>query len=209
MLGKSISKNSVILAAFAAATAALIALTFQGTQAKITASVRAAQQKALFEIVPRARHDNDLLHDVITLRADHASVLGVEPGTEIHVAKYQGEVVAYIIPAVAPDGYSGDINMIVGVNHDGTIAGVRVLSHKETPGLGDRVELAKSDWILEFNGKSLQSPKPERWAVKKDGGAFDAFTGATITPRAVVGKVKDVLDFYHNQQQTLQMGGTH
>lgn len=85
--------------------------------------------------------------------------------------------------------------MIVGVNRDGTIAGARVLSHKETPGLGDKVELSKSNWILGFDGRSLQNPQASQWKVKKDGGEFDQFTGATITPRAVVQQIKRVLEF--------------
>src|SRR5690606_24060195 len=98
-----------------------------------------------------------------------------------------------LVPAVAPDGYSGAMRMLVGVNRDGTLAGVRVLTHRETPGLGDKVDLSKSDWILGFNGRSLGNPEPDRWGVKKDGGEFDQFTGATITPRAVTAQVKRVL----------------
>lgn len=211
MLGKSISKNSLILGAFAAATAALIALTFEHTKARIAEAEKKAAQKALFEIVPRERHDNDMLANTIPLSASQAAGLRVPPATEIHVAKKNGELVALIVPAIAPDGYSGDIKLIVGVNVDGSIAGVRILSHKETPGLGDKVDLNKSQWVLSFNGKSLQNPQPSGWQVKKDGGEFDQFTGATITPRAVVNQVKTVLQFIqrnHNalfaQAQTLE-----
>ena len=122
---------------------------------------------------------------------------------EVHVAKHKGEVVAFIIPSVASDGYSGDIKFIAGVNTDGSVAGVRVLAHKETPGLGDKVDLKKSDWILGFNGKSLNKPKAESWKVKKDGGEFDQFTGATITPRAVVRQLKEVLTLVNTQQAEL------
>lgn len=203
MLGKSISKNSLILGAFAAATAALIALTFDRTHAKIAAAEKRAAQRALFEIVPPARHDNDMVSDVITLPANQAAALGLQGEAQIHVATQDGELVAIVVPAVAPDGYSGAIKMIVGVNADGTVAGVRVLSHKETPGLGDKVELNKSDWVLGFNGKSLESPAPQRWQVRKDGGAFDQFTGATITPRAVVRQVKQVLQYVEQNRENL------
>jgi electron transport complex protein RnfG len=104
----------------------------------------------------------------------------------IYIARQQGVAVAVIIPVTAPDGYSGEIDLIVGVNADGSIAGVRALRHKETPGLGDKVDLNKSDWILGFNGRSLGNPELSGWAVKKDKGIYDQFTGATITPRAVV-----------------------
>ena len=203
IIGNSISKNSVILGVFAAVTAGLIALTFQGTETRILAAERAAQQKALYEIVPRERHDNDLLNDLIHLEGPDALALGIQGQAAVHVARVRGDPVAFIFPAVAPDGYSGDIRMIVGINIDGTVAGVRVLSHKETPGLGDLIELAKSDWMLGFAHKSLGQPPVEQWAVKKDGGVFDAFTGATITPRAVVGEVRDVLTFFAEHKSRL------
>ena len=105
----------------------------------------------------------------------------------------QNQPVAAIFTATTPDGYSGNIRLVVGINADQTLAGVRVLTHKETPGLGDWIDAEKSDWILSFSGKSLQNPKDTGWAVKKEGGEFDQFTGATITPRAVVVAVKKVL----------------
>lgn len=195
MLGSSISKNSILLGLFALAAAGMLAGVNESTKERIEQEIRAAQQRALYEIVPQDQIDNDLLMDTQTIPAEAWDALGLPHGGEVHVARRGGEIVALIIPAVAPDGYSGEIGMIVGVNRDGTIAGVRVLSHKETPGLGDRVDLNKSNWILGFNNKSLQNPEASRWKVKKDGGEFDQFTGATITPRAVVNQVKRVLQF--------------
>lgn len=203
MLVRSISKNSLILGAFAAATAALIAFTFDHTQARISASEKRAAQRALFEIVPQQRHNNDMLASTITIPPSQAQALGLGTSADIHLARQNGELVAFVIPAIAPDGYSGDIKMIVGVNVDGSVAGVRVLSHKETPGLGDKVDLNKSRWILTFESKSLADPPPKDWAVKKDGGAFDQFTGATITPRAVVNQVKEVLQYVENNREAL------
>jgi electron transport complex protein RnfG len=205
MLGASISKNSLLLAFFALIAAGGLALTNEGTKDRIQRAERAAQQKALFEIVPRARHDNDLLLDTIPVPEKHWQALGLKKGGDIHVARQAGELVAVIIPAVAPDGYSGDIRMIVGINSDGSIAGVRVLSHNETPGLGDKLDLKKSQWILSFNGKSLHSTTSADWAVKKDGGEFDQFTGATITPRAVVNQVYRVLEFVSNHGDALSL----
>src|SRR5690554_7615572 len=195
MLGSSISKNSLLLAAFALVAAGGLALTNEGTKDRIQKAERAAQQKALFEIVPSSLHDNDLLTDTIVVPEANWVDLGLKKGGDIYLARKDGELIAVIIPAVAPDGYSGDIRMIVGVNRDGSIAGVRVLTHNETPGLGDKVDLKKSDWILSFDGKSLLTPAATAWAVRKDGGEFDQFTGATITPRAVVNQVRRVLEF--------------
>lgn len=203
MLGRSISINSLILGAFAAVTAGLIALTYQSTEARIAVAERHAAQRALAEIVSEQRHDNDMLADVIALTPQQEAMLGLDTASQIHVARRQGQTVAFIVPAVAPDGYSGAIKLIVGVNADGTVAGVRVLSHKETPGLGDKVDLNKSPWVLGFEGKSLSDPPPAKWQVQKDGGNFDQFTGATITPRAVVRQVKEVLEFVQQHQAQL------
>lgn len=194
MLGQSISKNSLILGVFALVTAGTLALTNLGTQDRIAAAERAAQQKALFEVVPLDQHDNDMLTDTMAVPAAATAALGLRSDKPIYIARQAGKITALIIPATAHDGYSGDIDMIVGVLADGSIAGVRVLRHKETPGLGDKVDLKKSQWILNFNGKSLHFPVIEDWKVKKDGGAFDQFAGATITPRAMVGQIKRVLE---------------
>lgn len=200
---QSISKNSLVLTVFALVTAGALALTNLGTQDRIANAERAAQQRALLEIIPLGNHDNDLLNDTIDVPQSALAQLGLTGGEKIHRARHNGDISALIVPAMAHDGYSGDISMIVGVNRDGTVAGVRILLHKETPGLGDKIELKKHQWILSFNGKSLQVPVIEEWKVKKDGGVFDQFAGATITPRAVVGQVKHVLEFVAANQQTL------
>jgi electron transport complex protein RnfG len=194
-LSKSISKNSVLLGAFALVTTALLAFTADFTKERIANAERAAQQKALFEIVPRTRHNNDLLSDTLQVPESAWEGLGLKSGGDIYVARHTDETIAVIIPAVAPDGYSGDIRMIVGINADGSIAGVRIVDHKETPGLGDKIDLKKNPWIMGFNGKSLSAPESSQWKVKKDGGDFDQFAGATITPRAVVNQVRRVLEF--------------
>jgi electron transport complex protein RnfG len=192
---KSIVNSSLLLGIFALVTTAVLAFTAELTKEHIARAEREARQKALFDILPRANHDNDLLTEVIQVPSDAWSGLGLKSGGEIHVARRADNRVALIIPAVAPDGYSGEIRLIVGVNADGSIAGVRILDHHETPGLGDKIDLNKSPWVLAFNGKSLQSPISSQWKVKKDGGQFDQFAGATITPRAVVNQVRQVLEF--------------
>lgn len=199
----SIGKNSILLFLFALITAGILASTYEGTKETIALEERRAAEKALLEIVPQARFDNDLLLDTITLNEAAIPYLGKVANEQIYVARKNNAVVAVIVPAIAPDGYSGDIKLITGVNIDGSIAGVRVLRHKETPGLGDKIDHKKSDWITHFNGKSLNHPKPEKWGVKKDGGMFDQFTGATITPRAVVNQIQRVLTYVEENKDTL------
>ncbi len=201
MIGQAISKNSFILTVFALCTAGLLAVTFQGTKKSIAASERSAAQKALLEVIAPDRHDNDMLVDLVAIPQDNLKQLGLRSQENVHIAKKNNEVVAVIVPSVAPDGYSGAIRMIVGVWENGDIAGVRILTHNETPGLGDKVDLKKSDWVLSFNGKSLTAPS--LWAVKKDGGEFDQFTGATITPRAVVKQVEKALQFVQANHSAL------
>jgi len=200
MLGRSISRNSLLLALFAVVTTLLIAGTYLQTRDRIALAQRQAEERALLEIIPDSRHDNSMLDDTLPIGA---GTLGLRQDKQIYLARQSGQTVAVIIPATATDGYSGDIDLIIGVNRDGSVAGVRVLSHKETPGLGDQVDLKKSDWILGFNGRSLKDPEPAGWAVQKDKGVFDQFTGATITPRAVVGTTLKVLQYAKAQHKTL------
>ncbi|MAT51738.1 MAG: electron transport complex subunit RsxG [Porticoccaceae bacterium] len=200
---QSIRFNSLVLGLFALVTAVLLAGTYLGTRDVIAESERQAAQKTLLEIYPPTTHDNNLLDDTLAVPRSYLPTLGLDGPSKIYVARKNGSIIGFIIPAIAPDGYSGNIHMLTGINRDGTIAGVRITSHAETPGLGDKVELRKSDWVLSFIGKSLGNPPVEQWAVKKDKGAFDQFTGATITPRAVVAKVRDTLRFYKEHKQEL------
>lgn len=214
-LGQSITRNSFLLAVFAVLTTLLIASTYLSTRDRIALEKRHAEEKALLQIVPRERHDNSMLDETIPVGPEAAG-LGLREGKRIYIARQQGEVVAAIIPATAPDGYTGAIDLIVGVNNDGSIAGVRALAHRETPGLGDKVDIRKSDWVLGFNGRSLTNPDLSGWAVKKDRGVFDQFTGATITPRAVVAATLRALQFadanraqlFDEPSETVEAGGT-
>ncbi|MGB1333271.1 MAG: electron transport complex subunit RsxG [Porticoccaceae bacterium] len=203
MIFKSMGKNSLLLALFALITALILASTDRLTEDRIAESERLAAQKALFEIIPLERHNNDLLLDIQPIPMQYWKTLGLESGGDIHIARLNGQPVAAIIPSITPEGYSGDIAMIVGVNFDGSVAGVRVVEHKETPGLGDKVDLRKSDWILSFNGKSLTNPQAKAWNVKKEKGAFDQFTGATITPRAVIHQIAKTLEYFNQDKERL------
>ena len=202
MLGQSITRNSVLLAVFAVCTTLLIAGTYLSTRDQIAVEKRRAEEKALLQVVPRERHDNSMLDETIPV-GPQTPGLGLTENKRIYIARKQGEVVAAVIPATAPDGYTGAIDLIVGVNTDGSIAGVRALAHKETPGLGDKVDIRKSDWVLGFNGRSLGNPELAGWAVKKDKGVFDQFTGATITPRSVVAATLRVLQFAQENRESL------
>lgn len=201
MIGQSISRNSLLLALFAIVTTGGIAGTYLGTKERIAEQQRQAEEQALVEIFPRSSHDNSMLDDAIPV--SDTKYLKLDDEKNIYVAKQGGEPVGFIIPAVAPEGYTDKLFLIVGINVDGTIAGVRVLKHRETPGLGDNVDLAKSNWVLGFNGKSLTNPTPENWKVKKDKGYFDQFTGATITPRAVTKAVFNTLNFFQAHRREL------
>lgn len=194
----SIRRNAIGLAIFAVVTAGAIAVAQVMTADRIADNIKAAEARALNQILPANSYDNDLLND--TLKVDsrfNQQLLGpLSENALIYRAHRNGEVSAVILPAVAPDGYTTNIDLIVGVNRDGTLAGVRVVAHRETPGLGDKIDARKSNWIFDFENKSLNNPMSESWAVKKDGGDFDQFTGATITPRAVVRAVKRALMFF-------------
>ena len=146
-------------------------------------------QATLQQVVPAAYYDNDLVRDVVTIDENGKPVT-------VYRARRHGQVQAVCYQVSAPGYGNSAMVMVIGVDRNGTLLGVRVISHAETPGLGDKIELSKSDWILRFNGRSLNDPPPSGWAVKKDGGVFDQFTGATITPRAVVKSVKGGLEFF-------------
>ncbi|WP_111496665.1 MULTISPECIES: electron transport complex subunit RsxG [Marinobacter] len=200
-LTQSIARNAIGLGLFAVITAGTIAVTHGVTEHRIQEQIRDAEAGALLEIIPEARHDNDLLEDSVPVGPSDR--LGLTEPAFAHVARQDGKASGVILPAVAPDGYSGAIHLLVGIDADGRVLGVRVTQHHETPGLGDKVETRKTGWIYSFNGKSLGNPEPDRWAVAKDGGAFDQFTGATITPRAVVGAVRNALLYFRDHRDTL------
>lgn len=198
-LVSSLRENTLGISIFAIVTAGLIAITQVATKETIAENQREQEARALYEIVPNQTIDNDLLDHAISITAP---TLGYPEGTAYQAIK-DDKVTTVILPVIAADGYSGDIHLIVGVNADSSVAGVRVLAHKETPGLGDKIDLKKSDWILSFNGKSMDATNDPRWAVKKDGGEFDQFTGATITPRAVVNATAAAIRYFNSQRTLL------
>jgi electron transport complex protein RnfG len=202
----AIRKNALGLAIFAAVTAGLIAVIQVTTKETISHNIQQARVKALHEILPRDQHDNDLLNDAIWVTG---KALGLNQPEEAFIAKKNGKAVVYFFPVKALEGYTGPISLVVGIRTSGELAGIRVLQHQETPGLGDQIELKKSDWVLSFNGLSLTNPDADGWKVQKDGGQFDQFTGATITPRAIVKAVHLALNAFEQHKQSLAVLPTH
>ncbi len=186
---------------FAVAGTTLVALTEFGTRAAIVENERAVLLRNLYALLPDDKLDNDIASD--TLELPPAELLGTEDNSIAYRARLGGEPVAIIFNSIAPNGYSGRIHLLVGVYVDGSLAGVRVVKHAETPGLGDGIEIRKSDWIKGFDGRSLDDPGPGGWAVRRDGGEFDQLTGATITPRAVIAAVRRTLLYYRDNADIL------
>jgi electron transport complex protein RnfG len=182
---KQLTKTSILLGLFALLGCSLVAFSFQFTFEQIEANERAKLLATLNQLVPETEYDNDLFNDTRIINNEI-----------VYRARQGKKPVAAIMTTVAPDGYNGRISLLIAINYEGNIIGVRVLSHQETPGLGDKIELRRSNWILTFNERSLTNPTKDAWKVKKDGGEFDQLTGATITPRAIVKAVYKTLVFY-------------
>jgi len=192
---------AAVLAAFAVAGALLVASTWQATAERIAANERAFLLRSLEDVLPEGAHDNALAEDMIEVT--DPELLGTGAPVAVYRARREGEAVAVVMSPVAPDGYSGPIRLLVGILADGTVSGVRVVAHRETPGLGDKIEAERSDWILDFSGTRLGAPPEAEWAVRRDGGAFDQLTGATVTPRAVVKAVKNALIYFRAHRERL------
>jgi electron transport complex protein RnfG len=187
-------RNGILLGVIAAGGVSLLVGTHLVTRERIAEQEARVLREQLSQVLPAERYDNDPRADWITV---HDPVALGQPGpVRIFRARRAGVPVAVVMDLTAPDGYNGDIRLLVGIWYDGSISGVRVVRHRETPGLGDPIEARRSDWITRFTGKSLDDPQARGWAVRKDGGEFDQFTGATITPRAVVAAVQRALTWF-------------
>ena len=201
----TMTKNGLILAVFAIITTGLIAVTFFGTKNQIALQQQQKLLSILNAVIDENSYDNIIQLDCALVTS--AELLGSNQPQHIYRATKQGQAVAAAIETTAPDGYSGKIQLVVGITSSqagsATVTGVRVLEHKETPGLGDKVDLRISNWVLDFNNQTYSEEIATNWAVKKDGGQFDQFTGATITPRAVVSAVKLSIDYYSANQAAI------
>jgi len=198
---KKIITTALLLMVFAATGAAMVGLTYTATKEDIRYNEQLTLLRKLNTIIPAQQYDNDLLKDTIKVPAD--VLLGTSDAETVYRARKQQQNIAVVIPAIAPNGYNGPIEMLVGIYNNGNIAGVRIVKHRETPGLGDQVDSNKTDWVKHFNGKNLHQPDEEHWKVKRDGGVFDQFTGATITPRAVVKAVHLALQYFNKHKEAL------
>ncbi len=201
MVLKHMLTTSLLLALFAVAGTSMVALTYDNTAARIADNDYQALLKSLHALVPPESHDNNIATDTVTVTSK--ALLGSKKPSTVYLARLKGIPIAAVITAVAPDGYNGAIKLLVAIRYNGTISGVRIINHRETPGLGDGIEIERSDWITSFNNLSLQSPDELGWRVKKDGGIFDQFTGATVTPRAVVKSVHHALLYFEQHRDEL------
>jgi len=199
-----IQKNSQILAIFAIVCTAIVGLVNELTKDKIKAQEQLQLLNTLQSIIEPSRYNNEITQDCVSISSPLlANSKNGETLQTAYIARNNLNPVAIAMTSTAPDGYNGNINLIVAINMDESISGVRVLKHQETPGLGDKIEVRKSDWITNFNNKKLLSEKDSRWAVVKDGGMFDQFTGATITPRAIVKAIKKSLLYFKENKNAL------
>ena len=200
-LTKATLRTAVNLLFFTVIGTAILAFTFNLTYELIAQSEETAKLKLINQVAPQSLYDNDLIKDTITLPA--SAQLGTEQDTIAYRGRLKGQPSIIVLEAIAPDGYSGKIGMIVAINHDGTITGVRVITHKETPGLGDYIDIARNQWISLFAGTSHRRYQEDDWKVKKDGGKIDYMAGATITPRAVAKAVHNALHYFEENRDKL------
>jgi len=204
-MSSNITKASVSTALnllfFAVIGTALLAITYQLTHDPIARSEEKEKLKLVTQIAPAETYDNDIIKDTAELAAD--KLLGNDDTTVAYIGRLKNQPSIAVLQVIAPDGYSGKIRLIISIRSDGKVGGVRVISHKETPGLGDYIEIAKNKWITVFEGTSLDNHKDSDWKVKKDGGSFDYMAGATITPRAVVKAVHKALQYYAQHREEL------
>jgi electron transport complex protein RnfG len=188
-------KHALVLGSFSLGATLLLAVAYSLTKEPIEQSALEDLRRSLEQVIPASIHDNNPAADTMQLKLDGKSMLVYRARKASHVTGVAFET--------SRRGYSGEIRVLLGIDENGKLLGVRVLQHTETPGLGDKIEVTRSDWITRFTGKSLGDPPDKQWAVKKDGGPFDQFAGATITPRAVVNSIRDGLRLFAANRQTL------
>ncbi|MCB1889589.1 MAG: electron transport complex subunit RsxG [Rhodocyclaceae bacterium] len=192
-LRPTIPYQAAALAVTVMLASAALSFAERHTRGPIEQAIAEDTRRSLGEVLPQGSYDNDPGSDRLDARDGNVPVV-------VHIARKAGVPTAVVLETAAK-GYSGEIGLVVGIDREGRVTGVRITRHTETPGLGDKVEVAKSEWVHDFAGRDLSNPAPAKWAVKKDGGVFDQFAGATITPRAVVGAVKRSLELYRREHE--------
>ena len=196
----SIGKSVFLLAGFALLTVGLLALTENRTAEKIQQNRLNALKKALHEVLPPQQFDNSITASTVTVQS---VLLGSPKASAAYIATLQQQPSAIVFQTTANEGYNGNIQLLLSINWQGEILGLRALGHKETPGLGDKINYNKSHWVDSFRGRSLTNTDSPQWNVKKDGGVFDSFTGATITPRAVIKGVQQTLQYFQENKSNI------
>lgn len=198
---KAISRNGIILATFAIVATLVVAVVNELTKDRIAQQAQKQLLTTLNTIIDSSTYNNDIHTKCVVVNDEE--LLGTKENLSAYLALFDDQPVAAAIETIAPDGYNGNIKLFVAITISGEVSGVRVLSHQETPGLGDKIEIRKNSWITSFNGQILNNDNESQWQVKKDGGMFDQFTGATITPRAVVNAVKNTVIYFNKNQEQL------
>lgn len=201
MSDQSIIKTGLTLAVIAAICTALVALTFQATRERIAANEKALLEQSLQPALAGTFYDSGVSESRLVLPPPHG-LPGNDPAV-IYRVFAEGEPVAALFAVTARDGFSGSIRVLVGIDVDGTVTGVRILQHRETPGLGDKIESARSNWVFQFDGRSMGDPVATGWAIEIDGGEFDQLTGASVTPRAIIKAIRDTLIYFETHQDAI------
>jgi electron transport complex protein RnfG len=201
MSDQSIIKTGLTLAVIAAICTALVALTFQATRERIAANEKALLEQSLQPALAGTFYDSGVSESRLVLPPPHG-LPGNDPAV-IYRVFAEGKPVAALFAVTARDGFSGPIRILVGIGVDGTVTGVRILQHRETPGLGDKIESARSDWVFQFDGRSMGDPVATGWAIEVDGGEFDQLTGASVTPRAIIKAIRDTLIYFETHQDAI------
>ena len=194
MNDKTIIKTGLTLAVIAAVCTALVAATYRLTEDRIAANEKALLEQSLQPALGGLSFDGSVSESRIELQPPH-DLPGNDPAI-IYRVYAEDRPAAALFAVTARDGFSGPIRILVGVRIDGNVSGVRILQHRETPGLGDKIEPARSDWVFQFDDRSLGDPVTTRWAIKNDGGDFDQLTGASVTPRAIIKAIRDTLLYF-------------
>ena len=200
-------QSGLVLAAVAAVCTALVAVTYGLARPRIMENERAHLEQSLSAALDGIAYDRDLTESRTVFAPPHA--LPGSDEAEMYRVFAGGTVVAALFAVTAEEGFAGPIRVLVGIASDGRITGVRILRHKETPGIGDYIEQTRSDWVYQFDGRSLGSPGLERWAIKSDGGDFDQLTSASVTPRAVVKAITETLIYFEKNRETILASPAH
>ncbi len=199
--GQGILASGTTLTLIAAICTALVAATYQLTAERISANQQAFLEQRLEPALSGVVYDNSITESKLVIPTPHQL-----PGSDaaiVYRAYAEDRPAAALFVVTARDGYAGPIRLLIGIRADGVVTAVRVLEHRETPGLGDRIESSRSDWALQFDGRSMINPNIDRWAIKRDGGEFDQLTGASVTPRAVIKAISATLVYFDAHREEL------